>query len=306
MKLKDLRARIEKKERLTPETRFDRYFARKISIYITWILVHTKVSANQVTASQLVIGGLGCVFIGTGEKSFIAIGIGLLHFSYILDCVDGEIARFRGSSSLTGIFFDEASHSIFNAMLYAGLAFSSYRAAQNALPFLFGFAAVIFTPPYGILYLHDALIRQLKSDLKNLSSQEAKINKIKLSENSSGQISGLSIPTSLGFYKKIAYKTGFFFTVVPYSINLVTVAFILDLVLAKSSAGLENSAIFPNFPKGMSFLYLSLIYFGLTLPLRHTGGLARSIIKRRADIEYQRLFQGWKVEGGKRKTEKSS
>jgi hypothetical protein len=169
-------------------------------------------------------------------------------------------------------------------MLYAGLAFSSYRAAQNALPFLFGFAAVIFTPPYGILYLHDTLIRQLKSDLKNLSSQDVKI---KLSENSSGQISGLS--TSIGFYKKIAYKTGFFFTVVPYSINLVTVAFILDLVLAKSSASLENLL---NFPRGISFLYLSLTYFGLILPLRHIGSLAKAVVQRKADMEYQDLFKG--------------
>lgn len=276
MKLKNLKIRIEKRNRHTAETRFDRYFARRVSIYITWILAHTRVSANQITASQLIVGALGCALVATGEKLYIAFGLGLWQLSYILDCVDGEIARFRGSSSLTGAFFDEASHAIFNSMLYAGLAFSIYQAAENRsmLPFLFGFAAVIFVPPYGILYLNDALMRQLKADLRAKSVKfNQNLEKVEINLLSQNSVDAL--------YKKLAYKSGFFFTVVPYNINLITIAFILDLILTLTAAKI--------LPKGMSLLYLSLIYYGLILPLRHLGGLAKSVTQRKADNEYQVL-----------------
>ena len=88
----------------------DRWFARKVSIYITWLLLHTPISANQVTLLSLAVmlGGLACIAAGTA--ALLAVGVALLLLAYILDCCDGEVARYRNQTSLRGEYLDALVH----------------------------------------------------------------------------------------------------------------------------------------------------------------------------------------------------
>jgi len=88
----------------------DRWFARKVSIYITWLLLRTPVSANQVTLLSLAVmlGGLACIAAGTA--ALLAVGVALLLLAYILDCCDGEVARYRNQTSLRGEYLDALVH----------------------------------------------------------------------------------------------------------------------------------------------------------------------------------------------------
>jgi len=43
------------------------------SRYITWILVKTRISANFITISGLLIGIIGLIFIGIGNNLFVII-----------------------------------------------------------------------------------------------------------------------------------------------------------------------------------------------------------------------------------------
>jgi len=88
----------------------DRWFARKVSIYITWLLLHTPISANQVTLLSLAVmlGGLACIAAGTA--ALLAVGAALLLLAYILDCCDGEVARYRNQTSLRGEYLDALVH----------------------------------------------------------------------------------------------------------------------------------------------------------------------------------------------------
>ena len=99
-------------------------FARRASIYITWLLVkYTKISANQVTIWQLVVSLIGLGFLCSPDLSAAFVGILFLHLGYIFDNVDGEIARYRKSQSINGMFLDFVNHEIIIPLIFGCLCF---------------------------------------------------------------------------------------------------------------------------------------------------------------------------------------
>lgn len=85
-------------------------YLRHISIYLTVFLVRTRISANGVTALMILAGW--CIAF-----SLLIPGIWgailALFFSQLqmyLDCCDGEVARWRGTSGAKGIFLDKVGH----------------------------------------------------------------------------------------------------------------------------------------------------------------------------------------------------
>jgi len=95
--------------------------SRRVSIVVTWMLLHTPVSANQVTLASLLLTLLGPVLIASPKPALALAGAAALVVHYFLDKVDGEIARFRRVYSLTGVYMDELSHNFAYAGTFAGL-----------------------------------------------------------------------------------------------------------------------------------------------------------------------------------------
>jgi len=107
---------------------------RFFSIYITRYVLRTTITANQVTLARVCCGLAGgvCFCFGSGLPSLA--GALLLLVSYLLDCVDGEVARLRGSSSLTGATIDYFSHSIIYTAAITGISLGAWR--ESGVPFL--------------------------------------------------------------------------------------------------------------------------------------------------------------------------
>lgn len=86
---------------------------RFMSLPITWILHKSNITPNQVSFMQIGVGLLGCLFIYLWiEPIGFLIGMLLLHFAYVLDCVDGELARATDQQSIPGVFLDKYAHAI--------------------------------------------------------------------------------------------------------------------------------------------------------------------------------------------------
>lgn len=97
---------------------------RKVSIYITWVLVHTRITANQVTVISLLAAAGGLVFLGAGPRWAFGVGLGLLLAYHLLDRVDGEVARYRGVTSIHGIYLDNVGHHITTAGILIAAGYS--------------------------------------------------------------------------------------------------------------------------------------------------------------------------------------
>ncbi len=92
--------------------------SRRVSILITWMLLHTGVTADQVTLLSLGLTLAGVVLLAMPSAAIALGGAGALVAHYFLDKVDGEIARFRKVYSLDGIYMDELSHTFANAGIF--------------------------------------------------------------------------------------------------------------------------------------------------------------------------------------------
>jgi hypothetical protein len=123
---------------------FIRLVARPISIYITKILLYTPVSANLVTLMMLIFGILaGISFTLDNYWASLAGGL-ILILNIILDCVDGEIARFRNTSSLQGAYLDRLIHIIVSPFIFIGITFGAYTSSGDSRIFIGGFSAALF------------------------------------------------------------------------------------------------------------------------------------------------------------------
>ncbi len=118
---------------------------RYVSIYITWLLVKTPITANQVTFFFLILGIAGSVLLGSGKLGISIFGIILLQLSILFDYSDGEVARYHGTTSMLGSFLDVSFHSIVHSAAFAGIAYAVYAYYwQSPIVFWFGAAAITF------------------------------------------------------------------------------------------------------------------------------------------------------------------
>lgn len=174
-------------------------FTRRISIYVTLLLSRTPVTPNQLTFLSIVLGvTAGLLWTAGGHLYFIAGGI-LFQLMYLLDCVDGELARYKNMSSPKGAYLDFIGH-YFTA--FAMIVGASLGLAKNL-----GDAALYFGLVVVIFHLGDELLRDLlyKTKLKFGGAQDFKEIEEKFSFRSEGLSSRVFrlvgvMAGSMGFY----------------------------------------------------------------------------------------------------------
>lgn len=103
-----------------------KHIARKPSIYITWALLHTPISANGVTFLMILIGLIASAIYMNGTKISFFIASIILQLWYVMDMVDGEVARYKKQLSLTGVYFDSISHYISHPFVFFGIGMGLY------------------------------------------------------------------------------------------------------------------------------------------------------------------------------------
>jgi phosphatidylglycerophosphate synthase len=98
-----------------------RLYMRRVSPYATRALVATPISANAVTALLFPAGLLAALSL-TVSGIWGAVGAALFaQLWLLLDCCDGEVARWRRTFSARGVYLDGLSHSLTQAALPIGL-----------------------------------------------------------------------------------------------------------------------------------------------------------------------------------------
>jgi|ERR1700722_7542462 phosphatidylglycerophosphate synthase len=111
--------------RLNDEHWAGRLYMRKLSPYANWVFARLGLSPNMVTFGLILAGlggGLATAFGGLGAAVIAAAAI-QLHL--LLDCADGELARWSGRTSAGGIFLDRVGHYLTDAALFTGLGIRS-------------------------------------------------------------------------------------------------------------------------------------------------------------------------------------
>ena len=139
MKLSELNKICQKPDYRTVGNRMVRYFERPAALYITWVLIHTPVTAHQVTFIALSVAVAGAICFTFGTPGYFLVAVLLWQFWYLLDHVDGQIARYRRSVSLEGVFYDFVMHHVVNLIMGFAIGYGCYRASHKASAIILGF-----------------------------------------------------------------------------------------------------------------------------------------------------------------------
>lgn len=95
---------------------------RFMTIRMTWLLLHTSITANQVTMLMIILGFTSTILFSIGNYWYSIVAVLALQLIYLLDGVDGEIARYRKSQSTEGVFLDLIMHLASISLPLAGIA----------------------------------------------------------------------------------------------------------------------------------------------------------------------------------------
>jgi phosphatidylglycerophosphate synthase len=98
-----------------------RLYMRRLSPYVTRLLIRTPLTANGVTWLMIATGLLAAVTLSFPGLWAAFGAAALVQLQLLLDCCDGEIARWRHTFSPAGIYLDQLGHYLTNAALPAAL-----------------------------------------------------------------------------------------------------------------------------------------------------------------------------------------
>ena len=104
-------------ERNSGEHWAGRLYIRRVSPYLTRLLLRTPLTPNAVTALMAVSGVAAAALLTLPGIAPAAGAALLIQLQILLDCSDGELARWRGQSSPAGIYLDRIAHYLTEAAL---------------------------------------------------------------------------------------------------------------------------------------------------------------------------------------------
>jgi len=98
-----------------------RLYVRRYSPYLTRALSDTPVTPNAVTWAMIAVGVLAGLALTIPGLAGAVAAVVLIQLQILFDCADGELARWRGQRSVTGVYLDRIGHYLTETALPIGL-----------------------------------------------------------------------------------------------------------------------------------------------------------------------------------------
>ena len=212
MNITDLREKCQSSRRAC-DTWHGRNIARKLSIYITVVFINLRIGAMAATTIFLFSGIVACLTFFVGTRIAFLVGALILQLWYILDHVDGEVARYNEESSLTGLYYDELSHYIVHPLVFFSIGFGLFRITGDTAFIMIGFLA-----GFGIALL------SLVVDLKKLVALEY------AKGSSSATESVQTTEQQGGSLVRFVFSKFHIFCTFPFIMNVITVSSLIDVI----------------------------------------------------------------------------
>jgi phosphatidylglycerophosphate synthase len=140
-------ARIAEAHRRTRKPKdllWNRFVARPLAAVLLVPLESTRITPNQVTLFSLVVfvGAAALIALMPGWRGLL-LGVGVLELAYVLDCVDGQLARLRGTSTPIGAHLDFLMDELKAFLLVTAIAVRLFHADGNRLWLIEGLGALL-------------------------------------------------------------------------------------------------------------------------------------------------------------------
>jgi len=271
----NLRQLREFKHRINPEERqgaYGLYFIRPFSIYVTCFALRIGLTANQVTVLQTIVGLTGAACLAFPSPGVVMVGLLLLQLGFVLDNVDGEVARFRGEVSVTGKYLDTIGHEFVIPSMYFALGVGMYFRVGTFESIVFGFLAGLASLRLDVMNMYHEAAQLIESRLDHAYEYYRKLNfgdelRVYRKKNEGGAVRLV--------YAVFAY---------PAILNIVCVFLVLDLFVLPT--------LFNGFRLGL--IYFLLLVTGTLVPIRRAYTVWRISTGREVERKYVSLIRALK------------
>ncbi|WP_326625662.1 MULTISPECIES: CDP-alcohol phosphatidyltransferase family protein [unclassified Streptomyces] len=108
------------KDRRSGEHWAGRLYMRELSLRVDRYLVNTRVTPNQLTYLMTVAGVLAAPALLVPGIPGALLGVLMVQLYLLLDCVDGELARWKQQFSLGGVYLDRVGAYLCDAAVLVG------------------------------------------------------------------------------------------------------------------------------------------------------------------------------------------
>ncbi len=117
---------------------FTTFFVSTWSPYVTKVSAKLGLTPTGVTAISVLFAAVAAVLFGVGGRPALVTGAVLLYLGFMLDCVDGQLARYTRHFSAWGGWLDTMADRAKEYLVYAGLGYGA-----TAAGFRYGWALAV-------------------------------------------------------------------------------------------------------------------------------------------------------------------
>jgi len=116
-----------------------------LGVLLNYVVVDIKwITPNLITAVSFLIAVLSALFIIEGGSFNFLIAAILIHLSHVFDCMDGQMARYRKTSTASGSYFDRVTDQIQVTIWFGAVGYADYLQSGAVLPVFLSFVGVAF------------------------------------------------------------------------------------------------------------------------------------------------------------------
>ncbi|MFI1732921.1 CDP-alcohol phosphatidyltransferase family protein [Streptomyces acidicola] len=138
---------------------------------------YTRITPNQLTWGAFLLGLASAVCFAFGDWRWLVAGAVVYHLSFVLDCMDGKVARLTGQGSVFGAWLDFVFDRIRVAVCGVALMAGQYQRTDDAL-YIWLAAAVIgldtlrYINSLEIFKIRHSMRKQIKARLREARRAE--------------------------------------------------------------------------------------------------------------------------------------
>lgn len=116
-------------------------FANYRAVDLPWV------TPNRITAASFLVAALASLAVVIGGTGWFIAAAVLIQVSHVLDCMDGQMARYRQVSSAVGSYYDRLTDQVQVTLWFAAAGYAAYAQSLSVVPVFLALIGIAF---YGL------------------------------------------------------------------------------------------------------------------------------------------------------------
>ncbi len=193
-----------------------------LAIGANYFAVDAKwLTPDRITLLSFIVAIVSAVFVVLGGAVNFVIAAILIQASHVLDCMDGQMARYRNTPSALGSYVDRLTDQIQVTVWFGAVGYAAYLQSHDVMPLILAFVGVSFYSLRGY-----AKYVAIHTEMSRDSAYLVKVATAKTAPNDAGP--GFGFAANLRWFvteqkKILAFDEGVF-------IFMLSLALVLDIL----------------------------------------------------------------------------